>query len=188
MAESTQVNLKQNNFVRKAGRTILVQLLDLSFDCELFKNLEGLQGYHLAEKSNSHFLTFDNLSNSLSAFKELKQTYSNSLRVKFAHYKIFFNLKGLNENSDYSSVKSAHIDYISNNLNGNVLYYKLYRRNNSYLECGDLTLDTKESFDLLVDNENEHKDFELNVDNVKLSGSHFRFNKKRKNEDDTLVN
>ena len=48
-------------------------------------------------------------------------------------------------------------------------------KNNSFLECGDLTVDTKDSFDILMtDSDNGLRNYTL--DNS-LSGSHFRFNK-----------
>ena len=178
MTENT--NEKQNKFVRKAGRTILVQVLDNSFSGDTFNDLSGLVSKHFTERSNSYFLTFDNLSNSLSAFKLLKEDEEN-IRVKFAYYKVFFTLNGLDSNSDYSMVKSEHINYINEHLNGNVLYYKLYRKDDNYLECGDLTLDTKESFDRIVNSEENHKNFELTVNGVELKGQHFRFNKRSRN-------
>jgi hypothetical protein len=34
-----------------------------------------------------------------------------------------------------------------------VLFYKLYRKDNKYLGCGDMTIDTKEGLDLLMSSE-----------------------------------
>ena len=53
MAEST--NERQNKFVRKAGRTILVQVLDNSFSEDTFNDLSGLVSKHFTERSNYTF-------------------------------------------------------------------------------------------------------------------------------------
>ena len=175
MSDTSQ-NSKQR-FVRTAGRTLLVQQTNNSFDSNVLNSLEGLQSTHHTEKSNSYFLTFESLPHSLSAFRELKSNHSDNVRVKFAHYRIFFTLQGLSDSSDYTQVKTTHSSYI-NELGGSVLYYKLYRKEGSYLDCGDLTIDTKETFDLLVNADGSHKEFKLTVGDSELSGTHYRYNRR----------
>ena len=175
MVETNQTN--KPRFVRKPGRTLLVQKTSDSFDSSVLEGLEGLTANHHTEKSNSYFLTFETLPHSMSAIRDLKADHSDSLRVKFAHYRVFFTLQGLNDNSDYSQVKTLHTEYISN-LGGSVLFYKLYRRQGSYLGCGELTIDTKETLDLLVDKENSHREFTLQVGDEELTGTHYRYNRK----------
>ena len=159
---------------RKAGRTLLVKPENHPFDTSLFSSLEGLTNQHYTDKSNSHFLTFDTVENSLNAYRDFRKNHTNDVRVKFAHYRIFFTLQGLTEDHEYSNVKSEHINFIEQNTQGNVLYYKLYRKNDVYIGCGDMTLDTKDSFDKLVSNESDHKNVTL-LDN--LTGTHYRYNR-----------
>ena len=165
-------------FIRKPGRTLLVQQTSDSFDSTVLENLEGLTSSYHTERSNSYFLTFESLSHSLSVYRELRANHSEFARVKFAHYRVFFTLQGLKDDTDYSNVKAVHTNYVNDNLNGNVLYYKLYRKEGSYLDCGELTLDTKESLDLLVNADESHKELTLEVDGLTLSGNHFRYNRK----------
>ena len=169
---------ENNTFQKKPGRTLLVKQLNTEDDLTLlFGDLNGLKSTFKTDKSMSFFLTFDNINNSSSAYDHLK-TFDTKLKVKYAHYRVFFTIKGLEENSDYNTIKNLHTKYIEDNTNGNVLYYKLYRKNNSFLECGDLTVDTKESFDSLMTESDGIRNYTL--DDGSLSGSHFRYNKQTK--------
>ena len=49
-------------FIRKPGRTLLVQQTSDSFDSTVLENLEGLTSSYHTERSNSYFLTFESLS------------------------------------------------------------------------------------------------------------------------------
>jgi len=178
MTETNQ-NTK-SRFVRKAGRTLLVQRTSEDFNESLLENLEGLKEKFHTETSNSYFLTFESIPHALASFRDLKS--NKTIRVKFAHYKIFFTIQGLDDITDYTNIKDTHIKLINDNFNGNVLYYKLYRKNDKFLECGDLTLDTKETFDMLVDSENNNKDYEFTVDDVAYSGIYYRYNRKPKTD------
>jgi hypothetical protein len=164
----------QNKKGRKAGRTLLVKPENNNFDTKVFSSLDGLSSQYHIEKSNSHFLTFETVENSLKAYRQFRNDYNSELRVKFAHYRVFFTLQGLSEDNEYSDVKTAHIKFVCDNTKGNVLYYKLYRKNDSYLGCGDMTLDTKESFDQLINSESEHKNFNFLES---LTGVHYRYNR-----------
>lgn len=170
-------NSNTKRYARKAGRTLLVKTTSDSD----FNELEGLQSTHLTEKTNSHFLTFDTITNAVNALRTLKNNQSD-IRVKFAHYRVFFTMQGLNDSSDYNTIKTTHVDFIQNNTGTNVLYYKLYRKNNSYLECGDLTVDTKDAFDKLMNSDDGHKTFSLDGG---LSGMHYRYNRKGSNNENT---
>ena len=63
--------------------------------------------------------------------------------LKYSHYRVFFTISGLSEEVEYNDIKNAHIKHIESNTDGSVLYYKLYRKDDAYLGCGDLTVDTK---------------------------------------------
>jgi hypothetical protein len=178
----TDTNQKpKSRFVRKAGRTLLVQRTSEYFNESILENLEGLKEKYHTEKSNSYFLTFESIPHALSSFRDLKT--NEKIRVKFAHYKVFFTIQGLGDITDYTNIKNTHMNLINDNFNGNVLYYKLYRKNDRFLDCGDLTLDTKESFDMLVDPENNNKDYEFTVDDVTYSGVYYRYNRKPRPDD-----
>ena len=157
---------KEKSYV-KAGRTLLVKVLNNNFS---LPELDGLQSEYFADKSQSYFLVFDNVTNSLNSLKLLKKNHESDVRVKFAYYRVFFTMNDLTNEQDYNTVKTQHKELIESN-NGSVLYYKLYRKNNEYIGCGDLTLDTKESFDLLMSEESQKK-FSLECG---VSGSHFRY-------------
>ena len=162
---------------RKAGRTLLVKLNNEynSFDNDIFKDLKGLEKTHLTEKTQSYFLTFDTITNSVDAMRKLRDDYGDSVKAKFAYYRVFFTMQGLNENSEYNTVKTLHMKLIESNTGANVLYYKLYKKHNNYIECGDLTLDTKDGFDVLMNSENGLKSYELENG---FSGVHYRFNRR----------
>ncbi len=169
---SAQESKKQNRPRTKAGRTLLVKPSNGNFDTAVFEGLAGLTSKHHTDKSNSHFLTFSTAQEALTALKKLKGIQN--VRVKFAHYRIFFKIEGLTDSSDYNAVKSAHSDLINKVAGGagGILYYRLYRKDNKFLGCGDMTVDTKDVFDKL-----------LSADNLKtfngegFSGTHYRYKK-----------
>jgi hypothetical protein len=161
----------------RAGRTLLVKPSGASFNPSVFDAMTGLQTTHHTDKSNSYFLTFSTPQESLEGLKYLKKTCGQDVRVKFAHYRVFFKLDGLTDASDYNTVKMAHTALVCS-TGANVLYYRLYRKNNTYLECGDFTIDTKEGFNSLMNSETGGlKVFSFEADGNTYSGTHFRYKK-----------
>ena len=165
---------------RRPGRTLLVKPTS-NVDLSVLDTLEGCTTKHLTEKSNSYFLTFATADQSLNALKELKNQFGTDVRVKFAHYRVYFTLSGLVDTSDYGEVKNTHTLLVTEGGKCNVLYYRLYRRDNHYLGCGDMTVDTKEGFDQLMSSDSL-KDFVLTPE---VSGIHYRFNKTQTNPSDS---
>ena len=175
-------NLQQKKYLRKPGKTLLVNVTDDDFDTSVLSGFSGLDNHHQTESSKSWFLTFKDVEGAVCAFNTLRTNHGDSLKLKYAHYRVFFKMNGLVESSDYNEVKKMHIDFIEKNTNAVVLFYKLYRKENQYLDCGDFTIDVKDGFDSLVMKENGHKEFELNDT---LSGIHYRYN--RQNNTSTNV-
>lgn len=163
----------------KPGRTLLVKPSNTSsnvvFDAGFLSTFSGFQTTHHTEKTNSYFTTYATPTDALAALKGIKSKYGRDVRVKYSHYRIFFKLEGLTDETDYNTVKAAHIAF-AQKLGCNVLYYRLYRKDKTYLGCGDMTLDVKEAFDNLLDAEKQ-KTFELSVGDVKYTGSHYRYKK-----------
>ena len=85
-------------------------------------NLEGLTNHHFTEKSNSYFLTFDNVPIVLNAMRLIRNSYDSSVRVKVAHYRVFFTLENLEESMDYNTVKTQHRDMVQSKGNCSVLF------------------------------------------------------------------
>jgi hypothetical protein len=122
----------------------------------IFSKLTGLTTNHSTE-NGSFFLTFNTVQNALDSFNYLRQNYS-EVRVKFARYQIFFTISGLNSSSDYSIVKQNITNFVEKEADANVLYFKLYRKGDKYLGCGDFTIDTKDAMDKLLKKEVEFHD------------------------------
>ena len=157
-------NIKNHN--KKAGRTIIVRTLeDFSTD-----NIEGVLQIN-SVRDNKYFIVFDTIQNAKNAFKLLKS--NPNISVRFAYYRIFFTMEGINKDLDYSNLKKLHTEWLSSNSLGEVLYYKQYMKDNLFLGCGDFTVDTKESMDKLL-NKDELKTYSFDG----LSGTYYRFNKK----------
>ena len=152
--------------ILKPGRTIIVRSNDL-FSVE---NLNGL-----LQNNNVHdgkyFLVFDTIDNAKNAFKLFKN--DSKLSVRYAYYRIFFTMDGIDQKTDYSIIKRLHMNWITEKSLGQVLYYKQYMKDNKYLGCGDFTVDTKESMDKLL-NKDEFKTYSFDG----LSGTYYRYNKK----------
>ena len=127
---------------RKEGRTLLV-----SSDWKDDIDQDGIQRTHQTD-GGARFVVFDTTENARSALKNLKDL---GAQVKYSYYKIFFRLSDIDlESTTYDELKKQVKDMISVLGNINVLYFKFYTKNNNLIGSGDLTVDTKESLDLLV--------------------------------------
>ena len=76
---------------------------------------------------------------------------------------------------DQEAEKPMHVEWIKEKVDSDVLYYKQYKKNGKYLGCGDLTIDTKEAMDKLL-NKDEMKAYEFD----KYAGTYYRYNKKNR--------
>jgi len=162
-----------NRLVNRAGRTLLVKSVsDSSINGTIFNNLEGLVNNFETKTTNSFFLTFDNISNAVKSFHKLRND-SPYYRVKFSYYRVFFTMKGLDDSTDYNKVKKELVDYVYDKTDSSVLYCKLYRKNNKFIGCGDLTLDTLEAMNTLVSKDSANNEYTIGS----LNGSFFRYNK-----------
>jgi len=172
--DNTDPNKKM---VRKAGRTLLVSPTNNSTKNEtIFNKLTGLSTNHSTE-NGSFFLTFDTVQNALDSFSYLRQNHP-EIRVKFARYQIFFTISGLNSSSDYSVVKQNITNFVEKEAGANVLYFKLYRKGDKYLGCGDFTIDTKDAMDKLLKKEGSLKNYTIG----ELTGTFYRYNKTKQNQ------
>ena len=149
------------------GRTLLIKSTE-PLDLSVFDNMDGLVNKSEINQHNSIFLTFDTIKNSESAFALLSHNYN----VKYSYYKIFFTLSSSIDNSNYNQVKNQIMNYIESNTNSNMLYFKVYYKNSSYMNCGDLVVDTIDSMKKLISKESELKQFKTE----NFSGTFFRFN------------
>jgi len=173
----TDDNDSNKKMVKKAGRTLLVSSLNnMSKSETIFSKLTGLSTNHSTE-NGSFFLTFNTVQNALDSFYYLRQNYS-EVRVKFARYQIFFTISGLNSSSDYSIVKQNITNFVEKEADANVLYFKLYRKGDKYLGCGDFTIDTKDAMDKLLKKEGSLKNYTIGD----LTGTFYRYNKTKQNQ------
>ena len=187
MADNTNKTKDTKKRFRKAGRTLLIKSVDEDFDFSTL-SLEKLEGVssNIETKSGARFIVFNDVKDAVTALKELKQ--NKDILVKYAHYRLYFTMNGLNDQSDYNSVKKSHIEYITEQTGTEVLYYKLYKKDkDSYLGCGDLTIDTKDGMDKLLQDDSL-KEYTFKVDSTEYSGQFYQFNKfkstKSKSSDD----
>lgn len=171
--------MQRRKFIRKAGRTLLVTFPNLNNTTNVnYESLlntstyEGLQS--TSSKNNNLFLTFDNITNSVKAYKRIRSEHSD-WRVKFSYYRVFFTMVGLSNTNDYNTVKQSFSKYVSDNTNSNVLYCKFYRKENNLIGCGDLTVDTLEGMNKLLTKENGLKEYSFDS----FSGTFYRYNEQR---------
>jgi hypothetical protein len=172
-------NAERTKTVRKSGRTLLVKSVDNTFDEKLLVNFNGLVNKSESKASNSYFLTFDTITNAELAYNKLRST--TNYRVKYSYYRVFFIMSGLTDTTDYNDVKKEMTDYVQTNADANVLYCKFYRKDNKYLGCGDLTVDTMQSLNTLLSKETGTNEYTFG----KFNGSFYRFNSKKDKETHT---
>ena len=143
----------------------------------VYQGSPGAYSHLAAEKiyPKSEIIPFKTFEDSESAYKFLSEM--DNLRVKYALYKVYCKFENLNDDNDYNDVKNTHTNLIESEHEGKVLYYKLYRKNDKYLGCGELTVDTKKTFDYLLSADDGMKKVSLGDD---LSVTHFRFQRRPK--------
>lgn len=164
MPETT--NNKDMKPRRKMGKTLLVSPQrdsDVVVDGKYFtkENLTGLE--KVTEKDGKYFLLFGDYSQSKDALVKLKKEFN--YFVKFVHYKIFFKCSQLSdetpsEDFEHKTFKEAMRNLVQIKTNGHVLYApRLYltQDKKSYVGCGNITVDTKECEDALLDKNGELK-------------------------------
>jgi hypothetical protein len=161
---------------KKAGRTLCINNDNMLLDISVFDNMDlnGLLSKTKTINNKTIFLVFDNIQNALTSLKILK---SKNFRVRFSYYKLFFTFTNYPENFDYNEFKNAICSFVTNKIPTNILYCKLYCKNNNFLSCGDLTVDTLDDMISILSKESDIKDFKF--DN--FSGSFYKFNSKKKN-------
>jgi hypothetical protein len=185
----SNVDLKgkpRSNLLRKPGKTLLMKSRSGSTsEAVLVKSTESLKGLvkqPVKTKTNSYFLCFDSVENASKAFEELDSSLNSGknkdVLVKYAHYRIFFKIektggKPLSNDDDYNLIKESHIKDIESNTNGKVIYWKLYKNGDSYLGCGDYTVDTLECLENQLDPE-RGKTFKFG----EFEGVNYKYNKK----------
>jgi hypothetical protein len=166
---------KTRKSVKKAGRTLLVKSASSSaIDGTVFDSLEGLTDKAETKSTNSFFLTFDNVGNAVNAFRKLRAD-SNTYRVKFSYYRIFFTMDGLTDSTDYNQVKKELTDYVSKHTSSNVLYCKFYRKDSKFLGCGDFTIDTLTGMNTLLSKDGGNKEYSFGS----FKGTFYRYNGKK---------
>jgi hypothetical protein len=160
--------------VRRPGRTLLVKpaTQGVTFQNAVFEasRLTGLQSRTESSASSSLFLTFDTVENAKNAFSSLRN--ERDYRVKFSYYRVFFTITGLTDTSDYNEVKKTLVTHVETNSHASVLYFKLYRKDNKYIGCGDFTMDTMEGMNALLAKDSNFKTFTLGS----LTGTFYRYN------------
>lgn len=165
----------------KAGRTLLLKSFNNTpVDSTMLDQLTGLVSTTQTKTSQSYFLTFDTIDNAQTAVNTL-QSASPDYKVKFSYYRSFFTISGLTSSHDYNQVKEDFKKYICDNTGANVLFCKFYQKNNEYIGCGDLTVDTLESMNRLLSKDDGIKEYSFGS----FKGTFYRYNKKEKDDQQT---
>lgn len=173
--ELNKENIKseqKSTFVKqlpKPGRTLIIKSnKDETLNLSNFNNLEGLLDKSEINQYNSLFLIFDSIKNSELAYESLKNNYN----IKYSYYKIFFTLSTNIDNTNYENTKNELSKFIEENTNSSMLYCKFYRKNDNYMNCGVLVIDTIDGMKTLISKESKLKQFNTN----ELSGNFYRYN------------
>ena len=156
----------------RVGRTLLVKstTTNTNLDESEFSSFDGLTSRFKTKAGNSFFLTFNTADAAQKAFNVLNN--NSNFRVKFSYYRTFFTIKGLTTDSDYNQVKKELSDYVKEKSGATVLYCKFYRKDNNYIGCGDLTVDTLDGMNTLLNKDGGVKDFSFG----NFTGTFYRYN------------
>lgn len=172
---TTHMSKMNSEHVNKPGKTILVKLVSNTTDQQnTFNKLGGLVSCAETKTYNSYFLTFDTIENAAKAYTTLSED-TKKYNIKFSYYRVFFTLNGLKDTTDYNTAKQDLINFITEKTGASVLYCKLYKKDNKYIGCGDCTIDTMEGMNMLLNKDNNLKEFTIGS----YSGTFFRYNNKK---------
>ena len=93
--------------------------------------------------------------------------------AKFKYYKIFFTISGLTEVEQYNTTKKSLIDFIkSKDSDAEILYCKFYNNKNTFIGCGDLTVDKINTLTRMISKDSEYKNFSFDT----FNGVFFKYN------------
>ena len=163
------------NLIQKPGKTLFIKLINNNetFDLNILDTITGLINKTNITPKKTLFLTFDSIDNSMKAYYKLySQGYKNNYIVRYSYYKIFFTMTGLTTETVYTDTKKKLIEYINTKTDTNILYCKFYCKNNTYLGCGELTVDTLEGLNIILSD--AYKKFEFDT----FTGNFYKYNKK----------
>jgi len=150
---------------RKPSRTLVLsgdKSLDLS-------TMEGL----LSNSKNNNaftFLEFDTVDNAVKVYNYLREE---KVRVKYCYYKLFVKFTTSVKNLSYDELKEK----VKETVGGQVLYFKLYTKNEELIGSGDFTVDTLADFKRLLKQKFEVK---LNDTDVSFEVYRYRITQKKK--------
>ena len=146
---------------KKSGRTLLI---DANYKTEL--SYDTIESIHQTS-NGSRFVVFNTSEDGEKAYNELTE---NGIRVKYSYYKIFFRLRDIDLNTVSYDILKAEImaKLLSFGEKINVIYFKFYTKNNQLIGSGDLTLDSKDSLDAVVEQQ------EIELSNGKVSVYRYR--------------
>lgn len=175
-------DLPQSKQPIKPGRTLIVKSKNhQSIDLSTFDGLEGLETKTEINQHNSVFLVFDSVQHSEKALESL----SGSFHVKYSYYKVFVSLTNNISDDNMEKSRMELEQLVLSNTGSNVLFSKFYRKNNSYMNCGYMVVDTIDAMKKLISKESEFKQFKTES----LTGTFYRFNNtKYKGPDSQQVN
>lgn len=163
----TEENKTENKRRRvKMGKTLKVSVYrdtNDTVDSSLFTKdtLTGLE--KVTERNGIYFLLFSDYLKAKDALIKLKK--ETNYFVVFNHYRIFIKCSQLveqtpSEDFKHKVFKDAIRKLVQEKTNGHVIYPpRLYinRETGVYTGCGDITVDTKESEEALLDKDGELK-------------------------------
>ncbi|ADO67242.1 hypothetical protein crov209 [Cafeteria roenbergensis virus] len=178
---------------RKMGKTLLVNSQhnsDTQIDASYFNNTNLTGLVKTTYKDGKFFLLFGDYLQAKDALNKLKKEFN--YFVKFVHYNIFFKCSQLvnetpTKDFEHTTFKEAMRKLVQEKTNGHVLYApRLYLTSDKkkYVGCGNITVDTKECEEELLNRDGSLK-FSKIGENNRFEVAFYRF---RQGRDDVITN
>jgi hypothetical protein len=115
------------------------------------------------------FELFDNFNEKFDVLFDIEKFVFNNKTFITKEF-LIYNIDRINEDQ-----KKDLIEFVNNEVQANVLYCKLYCKNNKYIGCGNLTVDTLDSMLMLLSKNSNLKDFSFKS----YTGSFYKFTEKK---------
>lgn len=128
-----------NNTTMKAGKTIIISKYNNENNNESTFFNEFSTNIKLNKINQSLFIESKDINTSISLFNKLKQ---NNIECRYANYRMFLIIDSDFEKLSYDQIKNVIKEQLySINPNLNILYFKLYKKDNRLTGNGHIVVD-----------------------------------------------
>ena len=167
-----------NNTTMKAGKTIIISKYNNENNNETTFFNEFSTNIKLNQINQTLFIESKDINTSISLFNKLKQ---NNIECRYANYRMFLIIDSDFEKLSYDQIKNLIKEQLySINPNLNILYFKLYKKDNRLTGNGHIVVDNFDDLKNIVNKIHVKDNFVFKLVNY-VSKEKRKFSSKKEN-------